>query len=89
LHRQELIDTEADQYPRTARWARAFYQAEPAAAGLVWIARLADPPAMMFFGDRVTEKDFSVVDGPIPLGAGKGLAMVMELAEKAKILITD
>ncbi|MFY9821711.1 MAG: RES family NAD+ phosphorylase [Thermoanaerobaculia bacterium] len=89
LHRRELIDTEADQYPRTARWARALYQAAPAAAGLLWIARLADPPAMVFFGDRVTEKDFSVLEGPIPLAVGKGLAMVMELAEKAKILITD
>jgi len=89
LHRRELIDTEADQYPRTARWAGALYQAAPVAAGLVWIARLADPPAMVFFGDRVTEEDFAVIDGPIPLGAGKGLAMVMELAEKAKILITD
>jgi RES domain-containing protein len=89
LHRRELIDTEADQYLRTARWARAFHQAAPVAAGLVWIARLADPPAMMFFGDRVTEKDFSIIDGPIPLGVGKGLEMVMGLAEKAKILITD
>ena len=88
LRRRDLIDTEADQYLRTARWAKAFHQAIPHAAGLVWIARLADPPAMVFFGDRATETDFTVIDGPIPLGDGKGLAMVMELADKAKILIT-
>jgi hypothetical protein len=88
LRRRDLIDTEADQYLRTARWAKAFHQAVPDAAGLVWIARLADPAAMVFFGDRVIEGDFTVIDEPIPLGDGKGLAMVMELADKAKILIT-
>jgi len=89
LHRQELIDTEADQYPRTARWGRAFHQARPGAVGLMWMARLADLRAMVFFGDRVTEKDFAVSDAPLSLGEGEGLAMVMELAEKAKILITE
>jgi hypothetical protein len=89
LRRRDLIDTEADQYFRTARWAQALHQAVPAAAGLVWIARLADPAAMVFFGDRVAEVDFAIIDGPIPLGDGRGLAMVMELADKAKILITD
>jgi hypothetical protein len=89
LRRRELIDTEADQYPRTARWAGAFHQARPDAVGLMWMARLADLRAMVFFGDRVTEKDFAVSDTPLPLGEGEGLAMVMELAEKAKILITE
>lgn len=89
LHRRQLIDTEADQYQRTAQWARAFHEAVPEAVGLVWIARLADPPAMVFFGDRVSEADFAVIEGPIPLGETRGLRMVMELAEKAKILITD
>jgi hypothetical protein len=89
LHRQELIDTEAEEYPRTSRWARAFHQARPDAGGLVWMARLADLRAMVFFGDRLTEKDFAVFDDPLPLGEGEGLAMVMELAEKAKILITE
>jgi RES domain len=89
LRRRDLIDTEADQYLRTARWAKAFHLAVPDAAGLVWIARLADPAAMVFFGDRVTSGDFAVIDGPIPLGEGKGLAMVMALADKAKILITS
>jgi len=44
---------------------------------------------MVFFGDRVTEEDLAVVQDPIPLGDGPGLAMVMELAEKAKVLITE
>jgi hypothetical protein len=44
---------------------------------------------VVFFGDRVAEKDFSLVEGPIPLGFGKGLARVMELAEEAVILIVD
>lgn len=88
LRRRDLIDTEADQYVRTARWAQALHQAVPHAAGLIWIARLADPAAMVFFGDRATEADFTVIGGPVPLGDGKGLTLVMELAHKAKILIT-
>lgn len=90
LQRRELIETEADQYPRAVRWAAALYQAVPQAAGLVWTSRLHDPSAVVvFFGDRVTEKDFSLVEGPIPLGFGRGLVRVMELAEEAGILIAD
>jgi len=88
LQGRELIETEADQYSRSARWAAALYQAAPQAAGLV-TSRLHDlSAAVVFFGDRVAEKDFSPVEGPIPLGMGKGLARVMELAEEAGILIT-
>jgi hypothetical protein len=89
LQRRELIETEADQYSRSARWAAALYQAAPQAAGLVWTSRLHDlSAAVVFFGDRVVERDFTPVEGPIPLGIGKGLARVMELAEEAGILIT-
>ncbi len=89
LQRRELIETEADQYPRSVRWAAALYQAAPQAGGLVWTSRLNDPAAVVvFFGDRVAEKDLSSVEGPIPLGVGTGLARVMELAEEAGILIT-
>jgi hypothetical protein len=89
LQRRELIETEADQYSRSVRWAAALYQGVPQAGGLVWTSRLHDPSAaVVFFGDRVAEKDFSPVEGPIPLGVGKGLARVMELAEEAGILIT-
>ena len=38
---------------------------------------------------RVAEADFTVVDGPLCLGEGEGLARVMALAEKAGILIAD
>jgi hypothetical protein len=90
LKRSELIEAEADQYSRSVRWAAALYQAVPQAAGLVWTSRIHDSSAaLMFFGDRVAEKDFSLVEGPIPLGFGKGLARVMELAEEAGILIAD
>jgi hypothetical protein len=89
LQRRELIDTEADQYSRSVRWAAALYQAAPQAGGLVWTSRLHDPSAaVVFFGDRVAEKDFLPIEGPIPLGVGKGLARVLELAEEAGILIT-
>jgi hypothetical protein len=88
LQRRELIETDADQYSRSVRWAAALYQAAPQAGGLVWTSRLHDPSAaVVFFGDRVAEKDFSSVGSPIPLGVGKGLARVMELAEEAGILI--
>src|SRR5260370_34188095 len=90
LQRRELIETTADQYSRSVRWAAALHRAAPEAAGLVWTSRLDDSSAaVVFFGDRVTEADFSLVEWPIPLGIGKGLARVMELAEEAGMLIAD
>jgi hypothetical protein len=90
LKRRELIESEADQYPRSARWAATLYQAAPQAGGLVWTSRFHDPSAaVVFFGDRVAEMDFSLIEGPIPLGFGEGLARVMELAEEAGIIIAD
>jgi hypothetical protein len=60
------------------------------AAGLGWISRFHDTSsAIVFFGDRVAETDFSVLDGPLPLGFGDGLARIMELAEDPRILITS
>jgi hypothetical protein len=44
---------------------------------------------VVFFGDRVAEADFTVIEGPTCLGDSKGLARVRALAEKAGILITD
>jgi hypothetical protein len=56
----------------------------------VWTSRFHDPSAaVVFFVDRVAEMDFSLIEGPIPLGFGEGLARVMELAEEAGILIAD
>jgi len=54
ITRNELIDTEKDQYPVTRLWAKEIYSQCPAAQGLVWISRQDDSTkAIVLFGDRV------------------------------------
>lgn len=53
--RNQLIDTEKNQYPATRLWARAIHTQCPQAQGLSWISRQDDSArAFMFFGDRIT-----------------------------------
>lgn len=54
LTRAQLIDTPASTYARTARWAEAFWVADPTLMGLGWTSRRCDPSqAYVFFGDRL------------------------------------
>ena len=67
----ELIHTKADEYPATRTWARYFHQSLPDLQGLAWRPRLGGEGfSYVFFGDRVAEDDFVVVDSAMPIHHG-------------------
>ena len=54
VERSQLIDTEADTYPRTRRWAAAIHEQAADMQGLLWVSRQDDGgEAIVLFGDRV------------------------------------
>ncbi|MFU0507823.1 RES family NAD+ phosphorylase [Pseudaminobacter sp. NGMCC 1.201702] len=58
VRRNDLIDTEKDQYPGTRRWAEAIHAQCPAIEGLCWVSRQDDRAlAIVLFGDRVPATD--------------------------------
>jgi hypothetical protein len=86
--RAPLIDSEADQYPARAAWSQAVHDCAAAPDGLVWRSRHYDDAyALMLFGDRVRRRDLEVTEPPLPLGVGRGLERLMELAERAGITL--
>ncbi len=57
-----LIGGSADQYDRTAQWAKAIHEQFSDIHGLIWTSNLCDPDdAMTFFGDRVDAANFEIV----------------------------
>ena len=63
MTRAQLIDTLADQYPKTARWVEAFHDKDASIAGLVWTSKRCDPQsAYVIFGDQVMPNDLAVVE---------------------------
>jgi hypothetical protein len=89
LEPAELTATPPSQYPRTRAWAQALHRASEA-DGLVWMSRLHNTERVCaFFGDRVSEEGFEVVGIPLPLGYGRGFAMVIEQAEAAGITVVE
>lgn len=61
LKRAQLIDANAKWYVDTARWAEAIHDQYHDLDGLVWTSRQCDPNvAYLFYGDRVSPKDFEV-----------------------------
>ncbi|OED44207.1 hypothetical protein AB833_02290 [Chromatiales bacterium (ex Bugula neritina AB1)] len=62
LSRNELISSSPRHYAQTALWAQAIHHCDAAADGLVWTSNQCDPDdAYLFFGDRVSSADFSLV----------------------------
>lgn len=54
IRRDQLIDTEKDQYPMTRKWAEAIHAQEPDIQGLCWTSRQDDSAkAVVLFGDRI------------------------------------
>jgi len=54
IRRDQLIDTEKDQYPTTRQWAAAIHAQEPDIQGLCWTSRQDDSArAVVLFGDRI------------------------------------
>jgi hypothetical protein len=90
LNRRDLIDSEADGYAASARWAQALHRASRSVEGLVWVSRQHDRSlALMLFGDRVERRDLLVTEVPVPLLAGKGFEQVQTAAEAAGITIVE
>ena len=59
---EQLTTTPLDNYPQTRKWAEAAHAA--GFDGVAWMSRQDNSDrAYMFFGDRVTEDDFTVVPG--------------------------
>lgn len=57
IQRNQLIDTEANQYPATRLWAEAIHKQCPKAQGMSWVSRQHDTElAVVLFGDRI-DKD--------------------------------
>lgn len=53
IKRDELIDTEKDQYDMTRKWAQAIHAEDQEAQGMLWVSRQDDDSkAFVFFGDR-------------------------------------
>jgi len=90
VSRAELIDCEAAEYPQTAAWAARLHAWSREVDGLVWVSRLHDTAfALVLFGDRVARSDLAVIEPPLPIFLGEGLARVQATAEQAKITILE
>jgi len=91
VSRLELIESDADQYPRTAAWARALHAHPGRFDGLLWVSRQQDTSlAVVLFGDRVTAEEVRLTPGGLfaPLLMGVGLELACEAANRAGITIT-
>jgi len=89
--RLQLIDTDADRYATTRRWAEALYEREPAADGLIWMSRQHDASeAVVLFGSRVARGELQVIEAPRSLyPPSTGWLEVVRAAEEAGITIAS
>lgn len=90
LREDELIHTEASQYPRTRSWAKFLHDNMPTLDGLAWRPRLGGQgTAYMFFGDRCNAADFLIQGSPIDLEPAAEYARIQAVAKSANIRIID
>lgn len=90
LREDELIHTQASQYPRTRTWAKFLYDHVPALDGLAWRPRLGGQgTAYMFFGDRCDPADFEIVGVPTDLYSAAEYAKIKAVATASNIRIID
>jgi hypothetical protein len=88
--RAQLIDSEADQYPALAAWGQALHDCAAEPDGLAWRSRHYDDAyALLLFGDRVRHRDLEAIEPPLPLAVGRGLELLMGLAERAGITLVE
>jgi hypothetical protein len=87
--RADVIATDADQYPITAKWAEALYAADPDLAGLAWTSRRSDPDqAFLFFGDRLPAGALVVEDRAELATAGDRVADIAAFGRRAGITLS-
>jgi hypothetical protein len=89
LTRGQLIDTFADAYPDTARWALAIHERWPDVDGLVWTSRRCDPQqAYLLYGDRVDGNDLEPVSERRVVASNAALLQLRGFGTRAGITIT-
>jgi hypothetical protein len=90
LREDELIHTQASQYPRTRTWAKFLYDHVPALDGLAWRPRLGGQgTAYMFFGDRCDPTHFEIVGVPTDLDSAAEYAKIKAVTTASNIRIID
>ncbi|HEX8262709.1 MAG TPA: RES family NAD+ phosphorylase [Allosphingosinicella sp.] len=88
LTRGKLIDTSADDYPDSARWALALHERWADIDGLVWTSRRCDPRrAYLLFGDRVAEADLEPVAEVRIIASNDSLAALRRFGARAGIAL--
>ena len=97
LHRDQLIDTDADSYPGTVGWAEHAHRYGAAGNkpldGLVWHSRRAAQGlggrdlVLVLFGDRVARKDLRTSATPVPLLAAAGLGELDAIANRLGVTL--
>jgi len=88
VSREELIESEAAQYPATRRWGEAFHRSSLELDGIIWVSRQHDTSfSCVLFGDRIERSDLDVVEPPLPLVFGTGFDQVQRAAEASGITV--
>jgi len=82
IARTNLIETSKATYATTVLWAQALHAAYRDLVGLIWTSRQCDPEnCLVFFGDRVKEADFDIVDS---IDVSTSAALPLELRNFGK-----
>ncbi len=91
INRTQLIDTTEAHYPRTRRWAQAFYEQFPKAQGLRWTSRQDDHAhAVLLFGNRIKPSDLSAEPDPVRLIVdGEAILPVLDLAIRLGVILAE
>lgn len=90
VRRNELIDTEKDEYPGTRAWAEAIHAACPTVDGLCWTSRQDDSAlAIMLFGLRVTSGDLQAGGSVHIVSDGPTYSNLLKLAERVGVKVVS
>jgi len=90
IRRNDLIDTEKDQYPGTRVWAEAIHAACPTADGLCWTSRQDDSAlAIMLFGLRVATTDLQASGSVNIISDGPTYSNLLNLAERIGVRVVS
>lgn len=89
LKRTQIIDTEADLYPRTRQLAESFHANYTDIQGLVWTSRKHDSyRAYLFFQDRIKATDLQS-NGQSKSLTEDRIGAVLDLAEALGVLLVQ
>ncbi|WP_255424373.1 RES family NAD+ phosphorylase [Acidipila sp. EB88] len=91
ISRKELIECDGSEYPDTRAWALALHDQFPAAEGLLWTSRQADPAeAIVLFEDRCKTPSMIAVGSTtdLLLSDGSAIPPVLDLAMRMDVLLT-